>query len=114
LRKFAAEVGTLIARNGWLRDASHCVIGEHPMLPWLALTFTAARLGFEAQNAAAFRFMRLGSRPETAAAEIIPPAAALPEETPALAVVAQKKRPAAKTSKKSAPPKRPRKRSKGR
>src|SRR4051812_32509288 len=29
-----------------------------PMLPWLALTFTAARLGFEAQNAAAFRFMR--------------------------------------------------------
>ena len=42
------------------------------MLPWLALTFTAARLGFEAQNAAAFRFMRLGIRPETAAGEIIP------------------------------------------
>jgi hypothetical protein len=82
------------------------------MLPWLALTFTAARLGFEAQNAAAFRFMRFGSRPETA--EIIPHSAALPEEAPALAVAAPKKRPAAKTSKKSAPAKLQRKRSKGR
>ena len=86
------------------------------MLPWLALTFTAARLGFEAQNAAAFRFMRLGSRPQTAVGENIPHAAALPEETPAqaLAVAAQKKRPAAKTSKKATPAKRQRKRSKGR
>ena len=84
------------------------------MLPWLALTFTAARLGFEAQNAAAFRFMRFGSRLETAAGEIIPHAAALPEEAPALAAAAPKKRPAAKTSKKSAPAKRQRKRSKGR
>ena len=50
------------------------------MLPWLALTFTAARLGFEAQNAAAFRFMRLGSRLEKAAADIIPHAVALPEQ----------------------------------
>ena len=48
------------------------------MLPWLALTFTAARLGFEAQNAAAFRFMRLGSRLEKAAEDIIPHAAVLP------------------------------------
>ena len=47
------------------------------MLPWLALTFTAARLGFEAQNAAAFRFMRLGIRPETAAGEIIPHAVSI-------------------------------------
>jgi hypothetical protein len=114
LRQFAADVGTLTPSNGWLCDASHCVIGEHPMLPWLALTFTAARLGFEAQNAAAFRFMRLGSRPQTAAGEIIPHAVALPEEAPALAVAAQKRRPAAKTSKKSAPAKRQRKRSKGR
>ena len=73
------------------------------MLPWLALTFTAARLGFEAQNAAAFRFMRLGIRPETAAGEIIPHTVNLPEEAPALAVATPKKRPAAKTSKKSAP-----------
>jgi hypothetical protein len=28
-------------------DASQCVIGEQPMLPWLALTYTAARLGSE-------------------------------------------------------------------
>jgi hypothetical protein len=27
--------------------------------PWFAITFHAARLGLEAQNAAAFRFMRL-------------------------------------------------------
>jgi hypothetical protein len=84
------------------------------MLPWLALTFTAARLGFEAQNAAVFRLMRLGSRPETDAGEIISHAVALPEETPPLAVAAPKKHPAAKTSKKSAPAKRQRKRSKGR
>jgi hypothetical protein len=89
------------------------------MLPWLALTFTAARLGFEAQNAAAFRFMRLGSRLEKAAEDIIPHAAVLPDavalpQAPALAVAAPKKRPAAKASKKSAPAKRQRKRSKGR
>jgi len=84
------------------------------MLPWLALTFTAARLGFEAQNAAAFRFMRLGIRPETAAGDIIPHAAALPQQAPALAAAVPKRRPAAKTSKKSAPAKRQRKRSKGR
>ena len=30
------------------------------MLPLLALTYTAARLGFEAQSAAAFRLLRLG------------------------------------------------------
>ena len=29
------------------------------MLPLIALTYTAARLGFEAQNAAAFRLLRL-------------------------------------------------------
>ena len=114
LRQFAADVGTLAPGNGWLRDASHCVIGEHPMLPWLALTFTAARLGFEAQNAAVFRLMRLGSRLETAAGDIIPHAAALPQQAPALAAAVPKKRPAAKTSKKSAPAKRQRKRSKGR
>ena len=84
------------------------------MLPWLALTFTAARLGFEAQNAAAFRLLRWGTRPETVAGEIIPHAVALPEETPALAVAAPKKRSATKTSKKSAPAKRQRTRSKGR
>jgi hypothetical protein len=32
--------------------------------PWLAITFHAARLGFEAQNAAAFRLMGLVGTPE--------------------------------------------------
>ena len=42
------------------------------MLPWLALTYTAARLGFEAQNAAAFRLLRLGRGiTKTAANEIV-------------------------------------------
>jgi hypothetical protein len=43
------------------------------MLPWLALTFTAARLGFEAQNAAAVQLLRLaGGIPKTGADEIVP------------------------------------------
>jgi hypothetical protein len=36
------------------------VIGDFHMLnPWLAITFQAARLGLEAQNAMALRLMRL-------------------------------------------------------
>ena len=36
------------------------VIGDFDMLnSWFAITFHAARLGFEAQNAVAFRLMRL-------------------------------------------------------
>jgi hypothetical protein len=43
------------------------------MLSLLALTYTAARLGFEAQNAAAFRLLRLaGGVSKRAADEIIP------------------------------------------
>ena len=43
------------------------------MLPWLALTYTAARLGFEAQNAAAVQLLRLaGGIPKTGADEIVP------------------------------------------
>ena len=43
------------------------------MLPWLALTYTAAHLGFEAQNAAAFRLLRLGGGiTKTATDEIVP------------------------------------------
>jgi hypothetical protein len=43
-----------------------------PMLPWLALTYTAARLGFEAQNAAAVQLLRLAGGPKTGADEILP------------------------------------------
>ena len=52
------------------------------MLPWLALTYTAARLGFEAQNAAAFRLLRLGGGiTKTAANEIVPEAIVPPADT---------------------------------
>jgi hypothetical protein len=43
------------------------------MFPWLALTYTAARLGFEAQNAAAVQLLRLARGiPTTGADEIVP------------------------------------------
>ena len=42
------------------------------MLPWLALTYTAARLGFEAQNVAAVQLLRLAGGPKTGADEILP------------------------------------------
>ena len=76
------------------------------MLPWLALTYTAARLGFEAQNAAAFRLLRLGRGiTKTAANEIVPEAIVPPADTiPAPMAVATKRRHAAKKiHKKSAP-----------
>ena len=39
--------------------------------PWFAITFHAARLGFEAQNAMAFRLMRLiGDASKTRAGDI--------------------------------------------
>ena len=72
------------------------------MLPWLALTYTAARLGFEAQNAAAFRLLRLGGGiTKTAADEIVPEAlvpraAPAPAPAPAPVAAAPKTRHAAK------------------
>ena len=71
------------------------------MLPWLALTFTAARLGFEAQNAAAVQLLRLaGGIPKTGADEIVPvpPADTAPAQAdtaPAQVAVAPKTRHAA-------------------
>jgi hypothetical protein len=56
------------------------------MLPWL-VTFHLTRLGFEAQNAAAFRFLRLvrnASRSEPD--EIISDTIAPPLDSPAAAV----------------------------
>jgi hypothetical protein len=62
------------------------------MLPWLAITYTTARLGFEAQNAAAFRLMRLvGGASKTAAEEIVP----LPPEPVREKTAARKRRHAA-------------------
>ena len=58
--------------------------------PWFAITFHAARLGFEAQNAAAFRFLRLvGNASRTEADEIISDTIAPPlDSTPAAIKVA--------------------------
>jgi len=68
------------------------------MLPLLALTYTAARLGFEAQNAAAFGLMRLaGGITKTATDEIIPKAIVSPiDVAPEPVRVAPKSRYAAK------------------
>src|SRR4051812_41985638 len=55
-----------------LTSLSHCVTGERPMFPLLAMTYTAARLGFEAQSAAAFRLLRLGAGIAKAADTIVP------------------------------------------
>jgi hypothetical protein len=66
------------------------------MLPWLAITYTTARLGFEAQNAAAFRLMRLvGGPSKTAAEEIVPHTIALPPEPVREKTAARKRRHAA-------------------
>jgi len=73
------------------------------MLPLLALTYTAARLGLEAQSAAAFRLLRLGAGVVKTPVEIVPEAP-LPAVASALVAAAPKRRPAAKKiHRKSAP-----------
>jgi hypothetical protein len=79
------------------------------MLPLLALTYTATRLGLEAQSAAAFRLLRLGAGITKSADQIvpespIPPADIAPAPAPAPVAAAPKRRHAAKkVHKKSAP-----------
>jgi hypothetical protein len=74
------------------------------MLPLLALTYTAARLGFEAQSAAAFRLLRLGAGITKAADEIVPHATTPADIAPTPVAAAPKRRHAAKRiHKKSAP-----------
>ena len=87
------------------------------MLPLLALTYTAARLGFEAQNAAAFRLLRLAggiskrAADEIISGEIIPKAIVSPIVAPEPVRVAPKRRHAAKkVHKKSAAVRKRRKR----
>jgi hypothetical protein len=84
-------------------NPSHCVNGEKPMLPLLALTYTAARLGFEAQSSAAFRLLRMGAGIVKATDEIVPqPAVPFADLAPVPA--APKRRHAAKKiHRKSAP-----------
>jgi len=55
--------------------------------PWFAITFHAARLGFEAQNAAAFRFLRLvGNASRIKADKIISDTIAPPLDSPPAAI----------------------------
>jgi hypothetical protein len=70
--------------------------------PWFAITFHAARLGFEAQNAAAFRFLRLvGNASRTEADEIISDTIAPPlDSTPAAKVAPTGRRSISKVYKK--------------
>ena len=48
------------------------------MLSWLAITYNTARLGFEAQNAAALRLLRLAAGVSKAAANKINPEQIIP------------------------------------
>ena len=75
------------------------------MLPLLALTYTAARLGSQAQSAAAFRLLRLGAGITKTADETVPKALVPPAViAPAPVAAAPKRRHAAKKiHKKSAP-----------
>jgi hypothetical protein len=78
------------------------------MLEWFAITCSAARLGIEAQNAAAFRLLRAAAgASKTVSDEIVREEIALiPEESPV--AIAPKRRPAASkvAHKKTAPVKR--------
>jgi hypothetical protein len=75
------------------------------MLPLLALTYTATRLGLEAQSAAAFRLLRLGAGITKRADQLVPASPIPPADiAPAPVAAATKRRHAAKKiHKKSAP-----------
>jgi hypothetical protein len=64
------------------------VIGDFHMLnPWLAITFQAMRLGFEAQNAVTLRVMRLvGAANKTEARGMIADEAAAPPDAQEAAI----------------------------
>ncbi len=74
------------------------------MLPLLALTYTATRLGLEAQSAAAFRLLRLGAGITKSADQIVPESPIPPPISPApVAAVPKRRHAAKKVHKKSAP-----------
>jgi hypothetical protein len=73
---------------------------ENTDVPWLALTYTAVRLGFEAQNAAAAQLLRLAGGPKTGADEIVPVPPA--DTAPSQAVAPKTRHAAKKIHKKSA------------
>ena len=65
------------------------------MLSWLAINYNTARLGLEAQHAAAFRLLRWVGDAGKAASDI-PEEIGLPVDSPAAIAVAPKRPPAAK------------------
>jgi hypothetical protein len=77
------------------------------MIEWFSLTCSMARLGFEAQNAAAFRLLRAAAGASKAMPdEIIHEEMALiPEKSP-VAIAPKRRRAASKMAHKSAPVKR--------
>jgi hypothetical protein len=75
------------------------------MLPVFVLTYTAARLGLEAQSAAAFRLLRLGAGITKPAEEIVPDSpVSLADVAPAMVASAPKRRHATKKIHKKAAP----------
>ena len=71
------------------------------MLPLLALTYTATRLGMEAQSSAAFRLLRLGAGITKSADQIVPESPIPPADiAPAPVAAAPKRRHAARNSQK--------------
>ena len=62
------------------------------MLPFLALTYTATRLGLEAQSAAAFRLLRLGAGITKSADQIVPESPIPPAEIATAPIAAAPKR----------------------
>jgi hypothetical protein len=75
------------------------------MLPLLAITYTATRLGLEAQRAAAFRLLRMGAGVTKSADQVVPEAPLPPADIASAEVAAApKRRPAARRiHRKSAP-----------
>jgi hypothetical protein len=69
---WSAPVRTTPLLRDWHHDAGQSVIGDFDMLnPCFAITFHAARLGFEAQNAVAFHLMRvIGDASKTEAGDM--------------------------------------------
>jgi hypothetical protein len=85
------------------------------MLEWFAITCSAARLGLEAQNAAAFRLLRLAGGVAKKTAEIAPEAVAPSAYTapePVVVVAPKRRHAASKVDKEAAPVKKRRKRTK--
>ena len=73
------------------------------MLPLLALTYTATRLGLEAQSAAAFRLLRLGAGIPKSADQIVPASPIPPADIAPAPVAAAGRYTAKKVHRKSAP-----------